>query len=471
MEYLLGILFFIAMYVGFFAFFLSISRFLKFHLIKDHKISCLSEELTLIAGAYLFVVLALCLWLFGKISIISLILISFVAAFVTPKFFPSISNYLIKLIRGRFKLFYLNSKGLNVGDIVLVRSLHVRSLFVKLFTFSKYNHVYLYVDENMLLHAMPGQAVFTKNPQRVIATNRKHIKVMRPSSPINIFQFQNIAKDKIGGFYSVRGAAFAALNLSRDVERTFCSKLIATVYNDYGYALFTRDANVILPKHFSNQRYLNSGCLIDASLYAVTEAPEALYQIIAKSEPHVENARALTKFMESAIRITGTDYFKFNEVLSDCINTGKHESELADALESSGYFDNIDLDLRRNPWRYDNNEFHAYLADKAITIDSHEFMGELESILQILTSTYCECANEVKYYLNLTRHKENLLVNTILAYRERQARGIKNGLLMVGVYCISHKDSILYIETARVIDDISTLLALLSQKLGKNIGI
>lgn len=269
--------------------------------------------------------------------------------------------------------FMLNHELLKPGDIILERGYARHSEIIAKQTGSYYSHAMIYTGET-IIEATHDGGVFSRIPNRSTVRGVNDFKVLR----LKIFPGQNIidsicnqARYLSGSQYSVVEALKVKSpqifrETAEDTRKQFCSRLVAQCYNKAGIDLVD-NINFCSPGDFEKSDLL----------YEVTEmvyrASEEEISHALSSTPHSLHTENTVKFVRSALRIFKSHGIKTvgiydNEVIITTLSdismaiyqNSTHpglDEELTDAMTTSGYLDHIDVDRKKNPYRYDPTLF------------------------------------------------------------------------------------------------------------------
>lgn len=332
--------------------------------------------------------------------------------------------------------FILNHDRLQPGDIILERGYERHSELICKHTKSNYSHAMIYVGGTIIEATREG-GVFSRIPNRSTVRDLKDFKVLRLNSHPGEEVMNKIcmhARNLSGSQYSiiealkVKGLSFLK-QFSEDDRKQFCSRVVAQSFNKFGIKL-VNDINFCSPGDIERSKLLYEviGMVHQASAEEEAHALEV--------SPHSFHTKCTVNFVREALKIFESHGIKTlgtsdGEVvittLSDITMAvyqnstcpGLDES-ITDAMISSGYLDHIDIDRKKNPYRYDSILFRLAVEQEA--------NGNQDILFEILRQEINKEAEVYKVRLqSFIAGKENL--RSGLKYAKAEYR-IPEGLTM-----------------------------------------
>jgi hypothetical protein len=207
-------------------------------------------------------------------------------------------------------IYALDPAQIQVNDIVLISSANVASWIVRKGTRSHFGHAALCTRLGMLFEAV-STGVMRRSVIGTFTTRREWIKVLRPAVPLGVNvhgrEVAHYAERMYGRAYSIRRAAssvFGWIDIADDGS-TFCSRVIAEAYRDYGIEL--------IPDKHPSKVYpallLKSPALVDATEQSIrklgSKSDRHLFQeVVATAEQELPgNEMQLNRDVFEAIRV------------------------------------------------------------------------------------------------------------------------------------------------------------------------
>lgn len=136
---------------------------------------------------------------------------------------------------------------LKAGDILLSSDKKFPSKLIRLFTWSKYSHVMIYLGNYSFIHAESNGGVKRQNIERVCFSKISQACVVRVSDLKIAYQACEFAKIKVNTKYSKKEAVRTKLYLLNETRnRQFCSRLVAESYEKAGLKL-VRNSSLCSP--------------------------------------------------------------------------------------------------------------------------------------------------------------------------------------------------------------------------------
>lgn len=262
-------------------------------------------------------------------------------------------------------MFVLNTASLLPGDIVLTAQEAKVSQKIRVHTRSDYSHALLYVAHCSYIHS-DLNGVHAGNTQRLLLNNPTHVLVLRVSNPDCRAQLPSacdFARTQIGKQYSVAEAVQSPAKRQSvkktTANRQFCSRLVAQSYAYAGIPLVPNPDNCY-PGDLHNAYYVAP---VENYLRIAT-ADEIEF---AQSPSPIDRQRKITNDITNmARRLSGEDIQTEEQIVDVILRHPEIDQPLTEYVTSTGYFDLWKIDVRANPWRYDEIHF------RALTIPSNE---------------------------------------------------------------------------------------------------
>ncbi|MCV4272621.1 YiiX/YebB-like N1pC/P60 family cysteine hydrolase [Pseudomonas capsici] len=270
---------------------------------------------------------------------------------------------------------------LEPGDIFLSSVGELPSVGVRKVTKSDYSHAMLYVGGGSYIHS-DLNGVHADNTQRLLVDSPTRITVLRLARSDRgdiVGEAIRYARRMVGTQYSKREAVGVVVEkLRRDLNRQFCSRLVAQAFSEAGVPLVA-DVNYCTPQEIYNS--VESKLLVEV-LGCVREASQSELEF-AKSPSPLERQRDNTnQFLKEVRQISGSDIQIQEQVTQYVVNHPEHDDAISEALRRSGYLDFWRVDIERNPWRYDAETLlnMKLSADELAEVVQREILAATEAI-------------------------------------------------------------------------------------------
>jgi hypothetical protein len=253
-------------------------------------------------------------------------------------------------------VFLLNTDRLHVGDIILTSDKTLRSKGIRALTRGDFSHVMLYVADHSYIHS-DGSGVHAGNTQRRLFGSAAGAVVLRlrDFDEATAERACAFARSEVGKQYSRMEAARSksrreAPDQLEDSNRQFCSRLVAQAYAFAGTSLVS-NPNYCYPSDFLDSPQLRT---VETPLRHANSAEIEF----ARSESPLEMQTRATNFILSEVRkLSGMDIQTFEQLPGLLFKSPQHDRAVCEIVKASGYLELWKEDVRRNPWRYDVEQF------------------------------------------------------------------------------------------------------------------
>ncbi|WP_332839140.1 YiiX/YebB-like N1pC/P60 family cysteine hydrolase [Photobacterium carnosum] len=263
----------------------------------------------------------------------------------------------------RDKLMYiLEMSLLQKGDVILTAERACRSKGVRISMWSKFSHAVLYVSSGSYIHS-DSKGVHADNIQRLLFKSKNHVAVLRPYKSKYIDVACVFARTQIGKQYSVKEAIRTKKNLllAKEQNRQFCSRLVAQSYADAGLNI-SRKIDYCTPKDIykSSEFHEIKTC--------IRKANEEEIDFAQRYNPLEAQKQITNSILSYAREIAGCDIQTFEQLTDLVVSTPSIDTQIADFMTNSGYFDMWRNEYQKNRWRYDYKTLISLNVDEATMI-------------------------------------------------------------------------------------------------------
>ncbi|MCW0390830.1 YiiX/YebB-like N1pC/P60 family cysteine hydrolase [Xanthomonas sacchari] len=326
--------------------------------------------------------------------------------------------------------FVLDVSRVEAGDIILTSEHTPQSKGIRITTSSDYSHAMICVGHSSCIHAV-GKGVEAANLQRQGFDRADRVCVMRYKGGDRIAVVKRateFARRFVGMDYSVPDALATRLRILRRKmsNRQFCSRLVAQAYAHAGVSLVS-DPDFCLPEDLFNSSHLE---VVPLCVRETTDIDRFL--IGGKEEgPLFDQAKMLNAHFKEVREITGLDLQTRDQIYEHLISDGSHDQALSQSLERSGYLKLWQVDVEKNPWRYDAArllsmgggfedtrkvaERESDLASDAIERYARN-VGAISQVLQSVDRKYFRLEHKLYSHLVVLHSKRLQAAKAVLAY-------------------------------------------------------
>ncbi len=296
---------------------------------------------------------------------------------------------------------------LHKGDVILTAERAWQSKGVRISTWSKFSHATLYVGSGSYIHS-DSKGVHADNIQRLLFKSKNHVAVLRPNKSKYIDAACIFARTQIGKQYSVKEAIRTKKNLlsAKEQNRQFCSRLVAQSYANAGLNI-SRKIDYCTPKEIYKSIEFQEvkTCIRKAEVEEIDFAQ--------RYNPLEAQKQITNSILSYAREIAGCDIQTFEQLTDLVVNTPSIDSQIADFMTNTGYFDMWRYEYQKNRWRYDYEALISLNVDEATMIEACQ--REVEGASERLR----------RYNFSLAQHK-NLFSNINLKYIQNHTELYEN---------------------------------------------
>lgn len=257
--------------------------------------------------------------------------------------------------------YMLDYEKLQKGDIILTSGSNLQSKFIRLATISRYSHAAIWVGGTIIEATRKG--VFSKNPQRLMVDEAKHLAVYRSKIPLSKEVERKVceyAQSRVGSLYSIPEAALMLPLRTINVEKSnmeFCSRLVACSYKYAGYDLlnlrnpyFCSPRQLSLCKAFHKIEGLVKKATDDEIAFSNTPDPVLKHQ--SDTYEWLNNIRAFVKARPELSK--NFDIQAQNDVDTLLLRHPELDEAITKVIKKTEYLNFYNYDRSINPYRYDN---------------------------------------------------------------------------------------------------------------------
>jgi hypothetical protein len=258
---------------------------------------------------------------------------------------------------------------LKLGDIILSAEEKPVSKGIRYATSGEFSHAMLYVG-NSVIHATTG-GVFSKNPQRVLAKEKKHLKVLRLIREPSIEKATYIcdfARDKVGTLYSKIEAMRTISKSIPTVAKTnkqFCSRLVAQSYASV-------DIKLVSNYDYCSPEQLNTSLMLYEVGDSVRKATSKEIGFAKSKDPVLKHQKETYKWLNKARSLAGKINYEIvteNDVLQFLLKNPVFDKMITKQVRETKYLDFYNYDKKANPHRYDFDDFRRVLPKESNQIE------------------------------------------------------------------------------------------------------
>lgn len=243
-----------------------------------------------------------------------------------------------------------------IGDIILTSEYALGSKSIRAVTLGDYSHAMINVGISSYIHAVKDKGVEVANPQRKGYDRADRVVVLRYQGDNQVevaTRAAEFVRGQVGMAYSVPQAVATKLASRRTQwsNRQFCSRLVAQAYSHAGVRL------VDDPDYCTPEDLYRSALLVIVPGGA-REANDLDRQLIAEGNGQLDYQTQIFKtHLEDARRITGLDLQTPDQIKLHLLQSDEHDQALTQSLRESGFLTLWKVDVDKNPWRYDSQEY------------------------------------------------------------------------------------------------------------------
>ncbi|MEQ4935844.1 YiiX/YebB-like N1pC/P60 family cysteine hydrolase [Proteus terrae] len=250
-------------------------------------------------------------------------------------------------------MYLLDKLKLIPGDIILTRSDEKNSSLICRITNSNFSHAILYVGESSYIHSdLCG--VHSGNIQRLLIDKPQYVKVVRVDDPVAIEKAIIYARLQVGTSYSKISAAnaFAKTFTKMDAKRQFCSRLVATAFEQGGIKLVA-NSYACLPQEIADSVLV---CEVQDCVY---QAEPKEIEFAMSIDPIKKQTEITNNILISVRKLLGNKVQSLSDITSALIADPKYDNEVTEIYDTSGYLTMWQYEQGKNPWRYNIDLFNA----------------------------------------------------------------------------------------------------------------
>lgn len=257
--------------------------------------------------------------------------------------------------------YIIQQEKLEIGDVIFTSEKSFISWFVRLVTFSKFSHVMLYVNGTSI-HSVNG-GVYSKNLQRLLFKNPKHVKIFRPKRKLDATEKLKIceyARNKVLSVYALTETINVVIPFTNVAsKKQFCSRLVAQSFKAAGINL-VENPNYCSPKQIMKSNFFHEA----PDLIKVANEQEISF--LLKPNPIQKIEDSTVSMIKQIRKSYGEKIQTIHDIIKLLIIHPEADDPVTAFAHKFDYFKHALFDLDINPWRYDTNEFINY-AKKKIT--------------------------------------------------------------------------------------------------------
>lgn len=249
-------------------------------------------------------------------------------------------------------MYILEMDALREGDVLLTSEKSISSKVVRGATLGRFSHAILYVGHGSYIHS-DARGVHSANIQRLLFDAPSRVKVLRPLKSASAAQATMYARSQIGKEYSIREAVRTKVGArSRKENKQFCSRLVAEAFEYAGYKI------VGTPSYCSPDDIDRSPFFEEVPGVARI-ATEAEIDFSQSFNPIQRQSEVTNTILSAARRITKSDVQSLEELTLFVNSNPSYADGIVKIYEKSGYLTMWQLEMEKNPWRYDKELFIA----------------------------------------------------------------------------------------------------------------
>lgn len=248
---------------------------------------------------------------------------------------------------------------LQPGDILLTTSHSMESWSVRFGTKSDISHAMLYVASSSVVDST-SDGVHARNLQKIFFEDDCAIQAFRLITPPSPEQIQTViayARSVTGTPYALREAVWSASKpQGKGSKKQFCSRLVARAYASAGIKLVDNP-------DFCTPQQLKESCLLQHLPSPTVEISKEEISSITSQPNRSTGMIEVTNEFLNQVRRFAPDVLEINDVFEFLFENPTFDSQLYDALKSSGYLDFWQEEYKEFYWRYDFEDMNRLASD------------------------------------------------------------------------------------------------------------
>ncbi|MGC1067919.1 YiiX/YebB-like N1pC/P60 family cysteine hydrolase [Pantoea agglomerans] len=308
--------------------------------------------------------------------------------------------------------YIIQQEKLEIGDVIFTSEKSFISWFVRLVTFSKFSHVMLYVNGTSI-HSVNG-GVYSKNLQRLLFNNPKHVKIFRPKRKLDATEKLKIceyARNKVLSVYALTETINVVIPFTNVAsKKQFCSRLVAQSFKAAGINL-VENPNYCSPKQIMKSNFFHEA----PDLIKVANEQEISF--LLKPNPIQKIEDSTVSMIKHIRKSYGEKIQTIHDIIKLLIIHPEADDPVTSFAHKFGYFKHALFDLDINPWRYDTNEFINYAKKNNLSIP--EIKNLAHALYFIGDDTARVHANELQIYSILhKKYKLKFFYESMVLYKK-----------------------------------------------------
>lgn len=237
---------------------------------------------------------------------------------------------------------------LRKGDILLTTQAHPTSKVIRTTTKSDISHAMLYVADGSVMDST-GEGVHARSLQREIFDDSCAIHVYRSRAEIDAESMDQIvayARSETGAPYATWEAVRSPFKPKRKGnDGQFCSRFVARAYASAGFAL-TDNPDFTTPADLQRSPQLER---IEALILGVA----AHERVELEDDDSVDGMRKVTNDLLKRVRAISPAIRVLGDLPPFLLSNPTFDDAIAEAHRASGFLDYWQVEVARNPHRYD----------------------------------------------------------------------------------------------------------------------
>jgi hypothetical protein len=294
-------------------------------------------------------------------------------------------------------MYLLDASVLQPGDIVLTAQDAKISKGIRRLTGSSFSHAILYVARGGYIHS-DAVGVHSNSTQRLLFSDSTHALVLRLVRDKDRIQLIcDYARSQVGTQYSVpeaiasRKKRRAAVGLRSN--RQFCSRLVAQSYS-YGGVPLVPNPDYCYPTDLYN---------VDIVAHVpncVRAATPAEIEFANSPSPLEIQAKATNYLLEGIRTASGEDVQTEEQVVQLLLRRPELDETSSRCLIESGYLELWRMEVKANPWRYEDAVFRLANPSPEVRAEEVESADELLRRFTIMRTQFTALGNRhpLKYF-------------------------------------------------------------------------
>lgn len=319
-------------------------------------------------------------------------------------------------------MYILDAGVLEPGDIVLTTQDAKISKGIRRLTGSSFSHVILYVARGGYIHS-DAEGVHSNNTQRLLFSEPTHamaLRLVRDEDRKRIQSICDYARSQVGTQYSVpeaiasRKKRGAAVGLR--TNRQFCSRLVAQSYS-YGGVPLVSNPDYCYPTDLYNVDIVAHvpNCVRAAKLEEI--------EFANSPSPLEVQAKATNYVLNGIRRASGEDVQTEEQVVQLLLRRPELDEAASRCLIDSGYLELWRMEVKANPWRYEDVAFRVANPPPEVRAREIESANDLLRRFTVMRSQFAALGN---------RHSLKYFARQLDLYERLIAQQVKRRQLMRG---------------------------------------